>query len=319
MSEYPVAYSVYNRNNDIRLRSTSGGVFTAIAEHFITNHNGAVYGAAFDESFNVVHKRVVTIEGLQELRGSKYPQSKIGKCFIQARDDLEGRKLVFFTGTPCQIEGLKRFLRKDYENLFCLDFVCHGVASDSVWRSYVELLETKGEISSIVFKHKLKGWKKWYFHVTYKDGSTWFRRGNLTKFMSSYLSYANIRPSCYECHFKGVQRLSDFTISDCWGIGEQDSTMNDDKGLSALLLQNERAEQIFESIKGQLQYKQYNAHELMQGNWTTLRSVPENPIRSEFFGNVANHSPGHALNKYFTPSLKRWLGYYYRRLRGTDK
>lgn len=319
MSEYPVAYSVYNRNTAIRLRSTSGGVFTAIAEHFISEYDGVIYGAAFDENFNVVHKRIVRIEDLEELRGSKYPQSKVGKCFIQARTDLEEGRVVFFTGTPCQIEGLKAFLGKKYENLFCLDFVCHGVASDSVWRSYVELLKKKGQISNIVFKHKLKGWKKWYFHVIYKDGSTWYRRGNLTKFMSSYLSYANIRPSCYECHFKGLQRASDFTISDCWGIGEQDSTMNDDKGLSALLLQNERAERIFESIKDRLRFRKYNAGELMEGNWTTFRCVPENPIRSDFFKDVAEHSPGHALNKFFTPSLKRWLGYYYRRLRGTDK
>lgn len=317
---YPIAYAAYNKNLDIRLKSTSGGIFTVLAEYFINNYQAAVYGAAFDTEFEVRHIRVDNINDLEKLRGSKYPQSHVGYTFKFVKKDLEEGKTVFFIGTPCQILALKNFLKKDYDNLYTMDFVCHGVASDSVWRAYVNLLEKKhGEIQSIVFKKKLKGWKKWYFNVDYKDGSHWSKRGYLTWFMNSYLTYTNIRPSCYECTFKGLKRASDFTISDCWGIGEQDNTMNDNKGLSALLIQNERAKNIFNEISKNIRYKEYDAFKLMEGNWTTFKPVPVNPIRKEFFDCVEKESAEVALEKYFKPSIRMMSRYYLLRLRGKEK
>lgn len=316
---YPIAYAVYHNNPSIRKVSTSGGVFTALAEYFICNFEGVVYGASFSEDFNVYHIRIDSVEGLGKLRGSKYPQSLMLDSYKRAKSDLDNDLMVLFVGTPCQIAGLKGFLGKDYDNLFCLDFVCHGVASDKVWRDYVKKLNSKGDISDIIFKYKYRGWKKWYFRVNYENGNFWQRRGYLTKFMHSYLSYANIRPSCYECKFKGIKHNSDFTISDCWGVAENDKSINDNNGLSALLIQNDRAREIFENISSILTYKKFDVDELMEGNWTTYFSVPKNEYRDVFFKYVSMTDGYKALKKYFSPGVVMWIKYYALKFLGYEK
>lgn len=320
MSEdlFPIAYACYNKDINIRLDSTSGGVFTAISKYIIEKEHGIVYGAVFDADFNVIHYSVDDIDSLDKLRGSKYPQSNIGIVYKNIKVSLDNKRTVLFVGTPCQVVGLKNFLKKDYGNLYCIDFVCHGVASPMIWRGYLESLEEKGTIKKIVFKNKYRGWKKWYFMADYGD-HVFRRRGGMTEFMRSYLSYANIRPSCYNCHFKGLIHKSDFTISDCWGIGESDTEMNDNKGLSALLLQTPKAKAIFNEIKDELRYKKYDPSLLMEGNWTTYRSVKPNPVRSDFFKYSTEYGAKDALKKYFKPGILSWLHYYYFRLIGKEK
>ena len=256
MSEelFPTAYACYNKDINIRLDSTSGGVFTAISKYIIETQQGIVYGAAFDEKFKVTHFSAEDIESLEKFRGSKYPQSHIGLVYKSVKENLDYNRIVLFAGTPCQVAGLKSFLQKDYDNLYCIDLVCHGVASPKIWNGYLEKLKKKGNIKRIVFRNKYRGWKKWYFMVDYGD-NFFRRRGGMTEFMRSYLSYANIRPSCYNCHFKGLIHKSDFTISDCWGIGESDIEMNDNQGLSALLIQTTKAKALFVEIKNELRFK----------------------------------------------------------------
>ncbi len=319
IENFPEAYAIYNNDDAIRFKSTSGGIFSILSELFIDVLNGVVYGAAFDENFDVRHIRVDSLNEIGLLRGSKYPQSKIGDVFRIAKNDLDNGKYVLFVGTPCQINGFKNFLGKNYDRLYYLDFVCHGVASNGIWRDYLSDLKTRGEISNIVFKYKYKGWKKWYFHVDYKDGKVWQRRGYMTSFMQSYLTYTNVRPSCYSCPFKGLKRNSDFTISDCWGIGEKDKDLNDDRGLSALLLQNNRAKVIFEKIKDKTTYKQYDAYSLMEGNWTTFKPVIKSKIRASFFQYAYQNSGREALKKFFKPKLKQWIRYYLYRIEGKEK
>lgn len=189
------------------------------------------------------------VEDLAKLRGSKYAQSNLGDTFVKIKKLLQEGKVVFFSGTPCQVAGLKKYLKLDYRNLYCLDFICHGVASPETWNAYVEDLKNKGEIQNIIFKFKRRGWKKWYFRVEYVNGKTYQVRGSMNTFMRSYLSYCNIRPSCYACKFKGINHNSDFTISDAWGVAERNSEINDNRGLSSLLLQNERAVELFTYIR----------------------------------------------------------------------
>ena len=315
---YPKAFACYNQDLSVRMQSTSGGIFTLLGSYVIEKLGGVVFGAAFDGDFSVQHICVKDVQGLGRLRGSKYAQSLIGNSYRETEQYLKSGTYVLFTGTPCQIAGLKCFLNNEYENLFCMDFVCHGVASDSVWCSYVQKLSCKGSIKNIVFKSKPKGWKKWYFKVEYND-HIYQIRGCMNEFMKSYLSYCNIRPSCYECEFKSLQRESDFTISDCWGIGEQNTQLNDDKGLSALLLQNERALEVFKEIKDYICFQQYEASELMAGNWTTVESVKPHPLREEFFHTVREQGGAEALNRYFKPSFRDWLWYYRMRLIGKEK
>lgn len=316
---FPIAYACYNKELETRLDSTSGGVFSALATYFIREKHAIVFGAAFDDNFSVKHVKIDSVDLLNLLRGSKYPQSNVCEGFREAKQLLDSGRTVFFTGTPCQIAGLKKFLGKEYDNLYTMDFVCHGVGSDSIWRNYINEFKRTGKIKKIVFKAKTHGWKKWYFKVTFQDNNVWQRRGSMTLFMRSYLSYANIRPSCYECHFKGLSRPSDFTISDCWGVAESNEAINDDRGLSALLLQNNRSVQIFEALKSDLKYLGYDAGELMEGNWTATKSVKPNSIRTAFFAAAFEKGTMNALKKFFSPTARNWLSYYYNRLNGKEK
>ena len=317
--EYPLAYAAYNKDIYIRQESTSGGIFTVLADYFINEHKASVYGAGFDEYFNVTHMCINSVEELFRLRGSKYPQSSLSEVFKEIKEKLNNNRFVFFTGTPCQVSGLKSFLIKDYNNLFTMDFVCHGVASRMIWRDYVNTLSENKEINNIIFKSKLRGWRRWFFRVEYVDNTNYQIRGSMNLFMRSFLTYTNVRPSCYECKFKGLKRVSDFSVADCWGVGESNKRLNDDKGLSALLIQNERAEAIFEKIKFQIEYEEYSAHLLMKENWTTLLSIPRSELRKSFFDDVKCLGSINSLKSYFSPSLLGWIKYYWRRVKGVEK
>ena len=312
------AYCCYNRDEKTRADSTSGGVFTLLGSYVINELNGVVFGAAFDEKFNVRHIEVDDIADLGKLRGSKYPQSALGDIFLKTRARLNEGRSVLFTGTPCQVSGLIAFLGDKPKNLLCMDFVCHGVASPMIWRGYLDEMEDSPSITKITFKHKVKGWKKWHLMIE-RGAKREFTRGSMDPFMRSYLHYSNVRPSCYECRFKGLSRESDFTISDCWGAGENDKQMNDNKGLSALLLRGDEARRLFNAISGELNYKEYDPQELMSGNWTAFKPVPINMDRNDFFRDVSNYGVNHALNKYYTPTALSWISYYIKRMRGIER
>ena len=162
--ERPVVYACKNQNRELRLRSSSGGVFYALAQEVI-NHGGVVFGARFNENWEVVHSCCDEVSELQAFLGSKYVQSCLGNVFIQVKEILDGNRVVLFTGTPCQISGLKGYLNRDYKNLVLVDFVCHGVPSPKVWKDY--LLENFDitKIKNISFREKTDGWKKFSLRV----------------------------------------------------------------------------------------------------------------------------------------------------------
>ena len=159
-NHFPMAYACYNKNEEIRMESTSGGIFSLLGEYVIQKRNGVVCGAIFDENFIVSHIVVDNIAELGKMRGSKYPQSNIGNCYRKIKSYLQQNITVLFTGTPCQIEGLLSYLGKKDENLILMDFICHGVASPGIWNRYLEECKNIKHIVSIRFKDKIKGWKK---------------------------------------------------------------------------------------------------------------------------------------------------------------
>lgn len=318
MNNFPRAYACYNKNSEIRMQSTSGGAFTCIATYFINQYNADIYGAAFNQNLEVMHMCISSVEDLGKLRGSKYPQSKIGDSYIEIKEKLLRGKTVLFVGTPCQIEALHQFLDHNFESLWTMDFVCHGVASNKIWRDYISNNEHHGRLKNIVFKYKYRGWKKWYVKKEYVAKTTYIR-GSMDIFMRSFLRNTNVRPSCYKCSFKGLKRTSDFTISDCWGIGEKNTELNDDKGLSALLLQNQRAVSVFEKIKQSLEFQEYDSNILMEGNWTAFQSVKPSADRQRFFDMYEKYGYEKAMNKFFKPTIISWVNYYLKRIRGVEK
>lgn len=253
----PSAYACINKEESIRLQSSSGGIFTLVAEQIIDN-GGIVFGVGFDENFNVIHSYVKNKEGLDRFRGSKYVQSKIGDSYKQVKDFLEQDIEVLFTGTPCEIGGLKSYLGKDYNNLFCMDNICHGVPSPKVWDKYIFFRESRAgsPAQRIAFRLKNEGWKRFSVSFLFKNNTEY--RGNLRKdlYMRAFLKDVCLRPSCYACRFKTLHRESDITLADFWGIQNLLPEMDDNKGTSLIFVNNAKGESMLGKIKDKIIYKE---------------------------------------------------------------
>lgn len=242
------AYAARNCDESVRLASSSGGVFTRLAE-WILDRGGVVFGARFNEKWEVVHDYAETREALTRFRGSKYVQSRIGDTYRQAERFLKEGRMVLFTGTSCQIAGLKRFLRREYENLLAVDVVCHGVPSPKVWRRYLEDI-TGGipeSISSVSFRDKQEGWRNFSLKV---ECTNKIHRENLRidLFFRLFLENLTLRPSCHSCPSKGGGSCSDMTLGDFWGIERVDPAFDDDRGCSVVLVYNPVWKSVLEGV-----------------------------------------------------------------------
>ena len=254
-------YAAKHKNEQVRLASSSGGIFTLLAEKII-DEGGVVFGVRFNNNWDVVHDYTETMEGLAVFRGSKYVQSYMGDCYLKAKSFLEQGRKVMFTGTPCQIAGLKNFLRKDYDNLLTVDVVCHGVPSPKVWQVYLDEIARKGgknsvlshpivektEINHIDFRSKSIGWKKFSFVLTLSKATADGEKNTVllssifteNPYMNAFLSNLSLRPSCYDCPAKSGKSGSDITIADFWGIEDVLPEFDDDKGISLVLSYSEK-------------------------------------------------------------------------------
>lgn len=243
------AYAARNRDESVRLTSSSGGVFTRLAE-WILDRGGVVFGARFNEKWEVVHDYAETREALARFRGSKYVQSRIGDTYRQAERFLKEGRMVLFTGTSCQIAGLKRFLRREYDNLLAVDVICHGVPSPKVWRRYLnDLTEgTPESISSVSFRDKQEGWRNYRLSIKAKETELSHVRPYMGVYSRLYLFELMSRPSCHTCPSKGGRSCSDMTLGDFWGIERVDPAFDDDRGCSVVLVYNPAWRPILEGI-----------------------------------------------------------------------
>lgn len=278
-----IAYAGMNKDEQIRIKSSSGGIFSILAEYIIKN-SGVVYGAGFDEDFNIKHKRILYSTDLDLLRGSKYVQSSIGDIYKQVKDDLESNKLVLFTGTPCQVEGLRSYLKKEYVNLMTMDFICHGVPSPLVWKKYLEeMKKSKQEnIKNIYFRNKDIGWKNYSLKIVF-DEKIYSNTLNNDLFMKGFLRDVYLRPSCYNCKFKKINRIGDITVADFWGIENILPKMDDDKGISLIVIHSEKGKQLFDKLSEKMILNEVNLNEAIKYNPSMISSVKYNEKRNEFF------------------------------------
>ena len=209
-------------DDDIRKGSASGGIFVALAEYVI-NLGGLVYGAAFDDDLKgVSHVLIRSIDDLDKIRGSKYVYSKIGHIYQDIKDYLEKGETVLFSGTPCQVAGLKQYLKKDYLNLLCVDIVCHGVANQKIYRFYLDYLERKHNsiISGLSFRDKTRSWRDSDIVIKFGNGDELRERGSINPFMRGFIANLFIRDSCTSCKYKRFMSKSDLTLGDFWGSTE---------------------------------------------------------------------------------------------------
>ena len=240
-------YAAKHMSEEIRMKSSSGGIFTLLAEQ-ILNEGGVVFGARFDESWDVIHDYTETKDGLKSFRGSKYVQSRISYTFKKVESFLKDGRMVMFTATPCQIAGLKSFLRKEYDNLLAVDIVCHGVPSPLVWREYLQYTKKKEEITSINFRDKTESWKEYRMNIKGKNNLIVKESFFYNIYMRGFLKDLYLRPSCYNCSFKSNRSDSDITLGDFWGINHHMPDFDDDKGVSLVLLQSQKGIEYYNSV-----------------------------------------------------------------------
>lgn len=295
--------SAYNKNEKIRIESSSGGIFTLLAEDII-EQGGVVFGARFDENWEVCHDYTDTIEGLASFRGSKYLQSRIENSYIKAKEFLQNGRKVLFSGTPCQIAGLNRFLGKKYQNLITVDFACHGVPSPKVWRKYLKEVKYKSyqankcsqfnnlpEITGINFRDKISGWKNYSFTINLDGISEKGSKGSIIwshifwhdPFMKAFLNNLVLRPSCYHCTSKHGRSGSDITISDWWGIKEyqRKNEIDDDKGLCVVMLNSTEGQSYFD--KFEVEKLEISMNEATPCNGGFHEYIIAHPQRESFF------------------------------------
>lgn len=280
------AYACYNKNEKERLNSSSGGIFLLLAKE-ILKIKGVVFGAYFDENFKVKHGCAENMQDVYKFMGSKYIQSTIGETYKKVKEVLENDRYVLFTGTPCQIEGLKSYLMKDYDKLFTQDFICHGVPSPLVWEKYKKYrMEKDGERPlKINFRHKAYGWSLFSLLFQYND-SSYNTNHQEDLFLKAFLRNTILRDSCYRCNFKGKDRNSDITLADYWGIKNVHPEICEDKGVSLLIVNSEKGKELFESIKDELEYIETNLDMALKYNPSYVESAKQDKKRNEFFKNL---------------------------------
>ena len=243
----PKVFAVKHKDESTRADSRSGGIFTALSDQVLSN-GGVVYGCILTDDFNAVHIRADNAEERNRMRGSKYIQSKLGDTFKNVKADLDARRSVLFSGTSCQVAGLKKYLGKEYDDLFCVDIVCHGVPSKKVWNAYLRWQEQKNhsKVAGVNFRNKRDfGWRD---HVE----TLYFENGKSTSsrvFKDFFYGHTVLRPSCYECPYKSVMHPGDITIADYWGIEKAAPEFDDNKGVSLVLINNKTGDNAFEKVK----------------------------------------------------------------------
>ena len=245
--EHQIAVLTFKNADSIRACSTSGGFFAFISEYVLAQ-NGVVYGAVFDKDFTVMHIRGENVNDRNRMMHSKYVQSKIGNCYKLVKTDLINEVPVLFTGTPCQISGLNNYLLADNiptDKLITCDIICHGVPSPVVWKDYLSYIENKynDRIQEINFREKELGWHRPRLQIIMHNNMQLLDE---KKDIFYQLFYSNciLRPSCHSCQYTSVNRVSDITMADCWGIEISHPEMDDNKGLSLLLINSEKGMQI---------------------------------------------------------------------------
>ena len=273
-----IAYAAYTKSETLRMESSSGGIFSEIA-HAILNQGGIVVGAVYSNRFEVHHVCIETVDELYKLRGAKYAQSSLHGVFFKVKEYLQQKRKVLFTGTPCQIVGLKSFLKSYDELLFCVDFVCHGVPSPKVWKAYVKhrsLLDNHGKLPiNINMRSKETGWSFYkYSNVFYYSNKKWSILSEENLFMRLFVEDYINRLSCSNCRMKGYDRVSDITLGDFWGIWNVEPDMDDNKGTSLMIVHSCNARKMLEYLSDKIVLKQVTLEQASKQNQSMLKSSP---------------------------------------------
>ncbi len=284
--DVPKVYAAWAKDDEIRIQSTSGGIYYILAQNFIKN-GGYIVGSVYDKDYKGAHHSVGnTIEDLKKIMGSKYFQSNAEGIYGQVKDLLEGDKKVLFCGTPCQSAALQSFLDKQYENLYIIDFICRGVNSPLAYKKRIEELEEEhnSKVKLVHLKNKKTGWQSIASYVEFENGDTYHKDKNTSPWVRGFIGCKGLfmRNSCYDCKYRELPRISDITIGDFWGIhGMKSEDMF--KGISCIMINSKKGKDLFENIKEDIVFQQRNLDEMLEGNPAAISKLEKHKNRDKFF------------------------------------
>ena len=316
----PKTVAAYAKDESVRLKSSSGGIFSILAER-VLDDGGVVVGVSQTASTRFGHIVVENKADLAKLRGSKYVQADVGLVYREVRGLLKAGRKVLFSGTPCQVAGLYAVLGNAASaDLFTVDIVCHGTPSVKVFEKYVRELEKEKSalVASSRFRDKRMGWR--LFSMTSSlntisgDCFQFSKTLREDKFMRVFLQNICLNSSCADCRYGKLPRIADITLGDYWNIAKVHPQMDDNKGTSVVLLNTEHGKALFESVADKVAQCDSKVEYAIAGNPCIVRSSMPHPKRAEFFANLDKYSLDQLIKKYcpFPSPLKR----VYLRVRG---
>lgn len=305
------AFGGNTKDEQLRENSSSGGIFGMLAKSFFAN-SGVVVGAAFsDDFYSVRHICIETKDELYRLQGSKYLQSEINDIYKKVKDFLRQGRRVLFTGTPCQVAGLKAYLGKEYDNLFTQDVICHGTPSPMIWKKYAQYREcvSGGAVQRMSFRHKKYGWKTYSVFFEFSNNTEYVKKLSVDPYMQVFLHNIDLRPSCYDCAFKDGTSGSDIMLADYWGVQEENPELNDDKGTSLIIIHTQKGLELFQKIQSEINYKSVDFEKAIKHNPSYYESEHLPEKREEFFAEIHNEKFDTVMKKYaqIVPLSKRVL------------
>lgn len=306
-----------NKDEVVRKESSSGGVFSILAEAFIDD-GGVVVGCAMNKELQAVHIICETKEELIRLRSSKYVQSDIEGIFPQVCQLLRDGRKVLFSGTPCQVAGLRNFLIKRYDNLFCVDLLCHGVPSPKLFREYKNTIEQRYNSKAIFVNHrcKEKSWKRLYIDFKFENGKEYFKSATFDPYMQLFLGNQSQRSSCFHCPFTSPHRQGDISLGDFWGMGRTLPKFDDDKGISMILINTDKGLELYRHIEDDMISFNTNFEQAVSGNQVLAENILGEDLRNEFYKDytakglvcaLANHTHYYPLWKQYLVSFARYV------------
>lgn len=321
-------YAAINTDQEILHQSSSGGVFFNLAKFIIEKKQGYVVGAVIDDYGVVRHQIANTLSECKDFLGAKYVQSSIGPTYRSILNLLKEGVWVLYSGTPCQIAGIRKFLKKEYKTFVTVDFACHGVPSPSVWKDYRNQLcdrHKTDKISHISFRNKKYGWKEYSLSYRWGEQEETYIKHNMNSYLQAFKKGLTLRPSCYKCPFKYDKgRFSDITLCDYWRVRSDEPLFYNKYGVSGVILNTDRGHWMWKEICTGFCVKRISINALFNSNTSLFKSTPYNRKREKFFKEYAkNGDLRKVLDKYiclnpieeFSSQLKAALGYFVYRIK----
>lgn len=303
----PLVKAAWSKNEEVRINSTSGGLFSELAKGFMKKE-AFVVGAVYNKDFLVEHYIINNEEDLKLLRQSKYVQSNKKRVFSEIKILLDKGKRVLFVGAPCEVMGLYSFLRKTYKNLYTIDFLCLGTNSPKVYRKFLEMLSQKynSKIKKVWFKNKTYGWNLFSTNVEFENGQSYLRDRKHDYFMRGYIGKNKfyIRESCTQCQYKDFPRIADISLGDFWGLGKKYPELDQDKGTSVVLINSIKGEFLYENILSNIKSYDKSIEEVLPGNFALMHSPKLDKRVDNFFVDIDRMTFDKLINKYCAYTLK---------------